>query len=256
MSHTCYLANRTPARGVGTTPFASLEGEEYEYSMALPLSGQVCYANIPKSTRIKLSKPSYKGLFLGFDNQHGSKHYHIFNVKTKTMKISKDVKFTNFFLHKRENDENVNDESNCKSDSEDLNESSSDDDDDEGSVVDSADNTGVNEEGDADVEEKVEDEPELMEIPTGLNTGLNGPHWEAPAEGSSRIERATSKYIMHVKYPWTKMSAIIYAIEKIVSDPKSVNEAKQRSDWKHWKATINAELPSMEENDVLRPVKG
>ena len=51
---------------------------------------------------------------------------------------------------------------------------------------------------------------EMIEVPSGPDTGLDGGHWEQPTGGRARIKRSR---LLHM---------IAYAIEKINSDPKSV----------------------------------
>ena len=86
-----YLLNRLPTKVLkNKTPFEAW----YETKAAvdhLKIFGCICYTHVPEVKRDKLDQKAEIGIFLGYSNN--VKGYRVFNLKTKKVQVSRNVKF-------------------------------------------------------------------------------------------------------------------------------------------------------------------
>ena len=252
MNHAVFLANRLPAHGISGSPLSMITARPYCYS-PIPTFGQQCFMLVPKSMRAgKLDSPSVKGVFIGYSPDRAAKHYRI--LVNNIVRISKDVRFLKAVSnHERENisddldtpekaveDLPVEDMPSLELSAVELPTM------DPPSLKLSTVELSTEE---PPIEGSINAEYEMIEVPTGPDTGLNGGFWNGPIE--SRRNKPGVRESMSLRM----MQMISYAVEKIDSDPKSEKEARLRSDWPQWENAIESELTSMEENKVLTPVR-
>lgn len=85
-----YLQNRLPTRAVnGMTPLEAWSGFKPSVKH-LKIFGSICYAHIPDVKRDKLDEKAEKCILIGYSSQ--SKGYRVFNIKTRKVFVSRDVK--------------------------------------------------------------------------------------------------------------------------------------------------------------------
>ncbi|KAB1228246.1 Retrovirus-related Pol polyprotein from transposon TNT 1-94 [Morella rubra] len=86
-----YLLNRCPTKAVqDKTPVEAWSGLKSS-AKHLRVFGSICYIHIPAQRRHKLEEKSQKGIFLGYGLV--SKGYRVYNLETKKLTFSRDVKF-------------------------------------------------------------------------------------------------------------------------------------------------------------------
>jgi len=86
-----YLLNRCLTKAVqNKTPVEVWSGRKPS-AKHLKVFGCICYVHIPNQKRSKLDEKTEKGIFIGYSDQ--SKGYRVYNLKTKKLMISRDVKF-------------------------------------------------------------------------------------------------------------------------------------------------------------------
>ena len=85
-----YLLNILPTKAVkNKTPFEAWYGVKLvvEY---LKIFGSLCYTHVLEVKRDKLDYKAKMGIFLGYSST--SKGYRVFNLKTKKVMLSRDIK--------------------------------------------------------------------------------------------------------------------------------------------------------------------
>ena len=72
------------------TPHEAWFGRKPEVSH-LRIFGSVCYVHVPEEKRTKLEERAELGIFIGYSSV--VKAYRVYNLKTKKVQISRDVRF-------------------------------------------------------------------------------------------------------------------------------------------------------------------
>lgn len=90
MNTAIYLLNRLSTKSLeNKTAFEAWNG--YKPSVEhLKVFGSACYAHVPEVKRNKLDARVFEGIFIGYGEV--TKGYRIFNLRTKRVEVSRDVK--------------------------------------------------------------------------------------------------------------------------------------------------------------------
>lgn len=91
VSTTVYIVNRCSTKAVANKTLMKAWPGRKPSAKHLKVFGSICYTYIPDAKMSKFNDKTEKGIFLGYSST--SKGYWVYNLQTKKLIISRDIKF-------------------------------------------------------------------------------------------------------------------------------------------------------------------
>lgn len=233
-----YLKNRSPTTAVGDqfkkkTPAELWYGGKPDVSH-LRIFGSPCYNLIPSNNRKKMDARSVKCIMMGYTSSIGS--YRLWDIERRKVVIGRHVTFNErellgggaiIELPSSETAPDVTTEK--ESTKHELNDSEVFEDAEERADDDEADDHGANQDDTGNIEDDANDADE------------NG----ALRRGTRR--RRPPQYFHDIDF---NAHYALSAETFVDDDPKTIREAKERSDWPQWQEAVNSEYNALIENET------